>query len=190
MGRFLHEGAAVHPSSNALFLTEDQKDALFYRYLPNKPGKLSKGRLQCLTVRGDKEADLRNWETISIGPGEKRTVSWVTLKDVNRKKDDLRLIGREKGGLPFANLEGVFQSGGDIYFAATNGGAKKQGQIWRYLPSPFEGTPREEEEPGRLELMFESPSTSVLEHPDQMTRTPWGTCSSVRMVTAISFLWD
>ena len=174
MGRFLHEGAAVHPASNAVFLTEDQKDALFYRFLPNKPGKLSKGRLQCLAIKGDKDADLRNWETISIRPGEKRPVSWVTLKDVNRKKDDLRIIGREKGGVPFANLEGIFQSGGAIYFDGTNGGVKKQGQIWRYLPSPFEGTPREEEEPGQLELVFESPGTSVLEHPDQMTRTPWG----------------
>jgi secreted PhoX family phosphatase len=174
MGRFLHEGAAVHPPSGAVFQTEDQKDGLFYRYLPNRPGRLAKGRLQCMTIKGDTEADLRNWETTSIRRGEKRPVSWLTLKDVNRKKDDLRIIGREKGGVPFANSEGIFQSGGTIYFDCTNGGAKKQGQIWRYLPSPFEGTPREEEEPGRLELVFESPGTSVLEHPDQMTRTRWG----------------
>ena len=175
MGRFLHEGAAVHPEFQAVYQTEDQKEGLFYRFLPKKPGKLARGGiLQCLALTDKSRTDLRNWEGIVARTGEKLDVEWKTLEDVNRKKDDLRFIGIEQGGIPFANGEGVLHNGGKIIFACTNGGRRKQGQIWRYHPSPFEGSPREKEQPGQVELVFESPSLQILEHPDQMTMTPWG----------------
>jgi secreted PhoX family phosphatase len=175
LGRFVHEGAAVLPGSGIVYQTEDQKDGLFYRFLPKKQGRLNKGGvLQCLTIPGEENRDLRNWEATAIRPGEKREASWLTLEDVNRKKDDLRFLGMEKGAVPFANGEGICMSGGTIYFSCTNGGEKKQGQVWGYFPSPYEGTPRETDQPGRLELLFESPHPNVLEHPDQLTMTPWG----------------
>jgi secreted PhoX family phosphatase len=65
-------------------------------------------------------------------------------------------------------------SDGIVYFDCTNGGPRTAGQIWRYVPSPFEGTERESESPGRLELLLEAPDTSLIDHPDQMTMAPWG----------------
>ena len=44
-----------------------------------------------------------------------------------------------------------------MYVACTNGGRSRIGQIWRYRPSPFEGTDQEAASPGRLELFVESP---------------------------------
>ena len=35
MGIFSHESAAVDPSSKIVYLTEDDTDGLFYRFLPN-----------------------------------------------------------------------------------------------------------------------------------------------------------
>ena len=63
---------------------------------------------------------------------------------------------------------------GVIYFACTNGGPIKRGQIFCYRPSPHEGTTREKEEPGRLTLFVESKDESLLEFADNLTISPWG----------------
>ena len=60
------------------------------------------------------------------------------------------------------------------HFACTNGGPKKLGQVFRYTPSPFEGSPREEEQPGQLELFIESEDEAILKSCDNLTVSPWG----------------
>ena len=102
------------------------------------------------------------------------SVHWVDLEDVDTDRDDLRLRGYKQGGARFASGEGVYFSKGTVYFDCTNGGRRVNGQIWRYTPSPAEGTPGEKEKPGQLELFLEPYDPRILEHPDQLTVAPWG----------------
>lgn len=62
MGRFRHEAVAVDPATGIVYQTEDRRDGLFYRFIPNEPGKLvAGGRLQALRVKYAKGLDTRNW---------------------------------------------------------------------------------------------------------------------------------
>jgi hypothetical protein len=49
-----------------------------------------------------------------------------------------------------------------------------RGQIFRYTPSPFEGTPKELVKPGKLQLYIESHASSLIENCDNLTVAPWG----------------
>jgi secreted PhoX family phosphatase len=57
---------------------------------------------------------------------------------------------------------------------ATIGGALRLGQVFNYRPSPAEGTAAEDENPGRLQLLAESSTDSLLRHADNLTMSPWG----------------
>ena len=175
MGRFVHEAVAIEPMKNIIYQTEDRLDGLVYRFLPTLPGRLEEGgRLQCLSINPQPRMDTRNWEKQRVKRGEKLPVSWIDLEDVDPKKDDLRFRGHENGGALFASGEGMEYLDGMVFFSCTNGGSIKAGQIWRYFPSPYEGTEKEGESPGELELLVEVTDRAVLENPDQMTGTPWG----------------
>jgi secreted PhoX family phosphatase len=175
MGRFVHEAVAVDPRTNIIYQTEDQLDGLVYRFLPHSPGRLEEGgRLQCLSLNFRPRMDTRNWNEQKLKSGEKLPVNWIDLEDVDPKKDDLRIRGHENGGALFASGEGMDYADGTVYFDCTNGGRIKAGQIWRYEPSLHEGTAREVDSPGQLELLVEVTDRAVVENPDQMTGTPWG----------------
>ena len=58
----------------------------------------------------------------------------------------------EKGAAIFARSEGMWYGNDEIYFACTQGGKKKLGQIFKYKPSKHEGNPKEKIEQGKLEL--------------------------------------
>jgi secreted PhoX family phosphatase len=74
--------------------------------------------------------------------------------------------GLAKGGARFARLEGCWWGDDSVYFNATSGGAASAGQVWQYRPvSADEGV---------LTLVFESPSTSVLDAPDNICVSPRG----------------
>jgi secreted PhoX family phosphatase len=173
MGRFVHESIAVDPKTNIIYQTEDRTDSLIYRFLPNRPGHLEDGgRLQCLSTADQPRLDTRNWNGKEIKIGEPLPVRWIDLGEADSGKDDLRIKGYERGAARFANGEGMIWNDGTVYFDCTNGGRIKAGQIWRYVPSPYEGNEREEESPGRLELFAEPNDLSRLEHPDQMAVSP------------------
>lgn len=186
MGRFNHEAVAVDTRTGIVYQTEDRGDGLVYRFLPHRPGKLTEGgRLEALKIRDRESTDTRNWtspiETLfpwthDIVPvGEKLDVEWVDIENVESPKDDLRKQGyHDKGAARFARGEGMWYADGVIFFACTNGGERKKGQIWRYTPSSLEGTSREENDPGILELFIESKSSDLLENADNLTVAPWG----------------
>lgn len=70
LGRFKHEAAAVSPATRIVYLTEDQIDGLFYRFIPDRPNDLSgPGKLQALAFAGDHPNDARNWERPIFFPG-------------------------------------------------------------------------------------------------------------------------
>ncbi len=175
MGRFNHEAIAVDPASGAVYETEDDGEGLLYRFLPNEPGRLAAGgRLQALAVREQPSLDSRNWSRPTIEPGRRFEVYWIDLDDVESPDNDLRHRGFAAGATRFARGEGIWQGDDGIYVACTNGGRNKKGQIWRYVPSPYEGTAREAEAPGTLELFVEPNDSTLVENADNLTMAPWG----------------
>ena len=176
MGRVRHEAVAVDPRTGIVYQTEDMEDGLIYRFIPTEPGKLVRGgRLQALAVRWSPKLDTRNWDIPArVLVGRPLDVYWVDLDEVDSPKDDLRRQGYERGAAKFARGEGMWYGRPSIFFACTNGGWKKLGQVWRYTPSHFEGTEKEERFPGKLELFIEPNNGDLVERCDNVTVAPWG----------------
>ncbi|MEM9740298.1 MAG: alkaline phosphatase PhoX, partial [Pseudomonadota bacterium] len=179
MGRFNHEAAAIDPRTGIVYQTEDEYDGLFYRFLPAAPGELVRGgRLQALALMDQASADTRNWDTRAIVQDQSFPVRWIDITDVENPDGDLKDRGFFSGAARFARGEGlawaIQRDGASAYFACTNGGAARVGQIWRYTPSPFEGTAREAETPGILTLHYESQTASDLDYCDNIVASPWG----------------
>jgi secreted PhoX family phosphatase len=61
-----------------------------------------------------------------------------------------------------------------MFFACTSGGEKAYGQLMRYVPSPYEGTDREKDQPGQIELFIESGDLRLLDYADNLSISPWG----------------
>ncbi|MBB6555734.1 PhoX family protein [Nonomuraea rubra] len=188
-GRFPHESAAFDPSSGAIYLTEDNFSfpSGFYRYLPPKhpilAGRLlDGGRLQMLAVDGTDRADLSKGQE----PGATYGTAWVDIDDpdpgftgrpaYDEAAQAVGRQGRKKGAAIFARLEGAVHHHGTVYFVSTQGGATApgerapdgfgdgRGQVWAY-----------ETWSGRLRLVYESPRSSVLDLPDNVTVSRRGT---------------
>ncbi len=177
MGRFNHEAIAVEPRTGIVYLTEDRSDGLLYRYLPKKRAELYKGgKLQVLAVRGRPSADTRNWdeESNAYPVNEPISVGWIDIDGIQSPDDDLRYRGFESGAAVFARGEGIWFGNGEFYFACTSGGRNKTGQIFRYIPSKYEGHKEEERHPARLELFLEPNDNNHLENGDNLTVAPWG----------------
>ena len=197
MGRFRHEAIAVDPRTGIIYQTEDRHDGLIYRYIPHSPtNPAAGGKLQALRVRQRRGMDTRNWNN-SLPPkmpvAKWVQVQWVDIEEVESPDDSLRKQGYDKGGALFARGEGMWYGNGSIYWACTNGGPFMRGQIFRYIPSPHEGTVRELAKPGRLQLYIESHASSLIENCDNITVAPWGdlficedhggSCALVRVTT-------
>lgn len=177
MGRFNHEAIAVDPKSGAVYQTEDRHDGLIYRYLPDTPGKLlDGGRLQALMIKERPSFDTRNWgrDAGNIVPGDRFETEWIDLEDIDNPEDDMRQRGFAAGAARFARGEGMWYGDDSIYFACTNGGYAEKGQIWRYFPSPAEGSEGEASAPGKLELFVEPNAGGLIDNADNLTVAPWG----------------
>ncbi len=176
MGRFNHEAVGVDPKTGIVYQTEDRDDGLFYRFLPKRPGELrAGGKLQALVISDKKSMDTRNWsDDDHFDVGESLAVEWLDVDDVTAPDDDLRLQGFFGGAARFARGEGIWYGNGEFFFACTSGGSEKIGQIWRYRPSYDEGTSRESQTPGKLELFIEPNDTNLVHNADNLTVTPWG----------------
>jgi secreted PhoX family phosphatase len=180
MGRFNHEAIAVDPRTGIVYQTEDRLDGLIYRYIPHSPGQLAKGgTLQAMVVHEKNGLDTRNWDfATNIAVGTRFDIDWMNMEDIQAPKDDLRMRGATAGAAVFARGEGMWygrQEGqGVIYWACTNGGRAKLGQIWRYVPSANEGTAAEKNNPGHLELWVEPNDGAVVRNADNLTVAPWG----------------
>lgn len=172
MGRFVHEAVSIDPNTDIVYMTEDQDEAGFYRFIPNKPGNLEAGgRLEMmkLQTRDDVRRDVQ--------PGQTFDVSWVPITDPERAHspgsvgqenpagDEHGVFhqGKEQGAVTFARLEGCWFGNDVVYLDSTSGGQKQLGQIWQY-------DPRE----NALQLIFESPGADILDSPDNITVSPRG----------------
>jgi secreted PhoX family phosphatase len=178
MGRFSHE-ASVADDRGIVYETEDAGNTSgFYRFTPNDRGNLlAGGSLEMLAITGAPMASMFAGQTV----GARLPVSWVPVPvpdpDLEASATSCFAQGRAAGGAAFNRLEGVFrgEDGRSMYFVSTSGGDAKGpdgdgfGQLWHYIPA--DGRLQEEDQ---LVLVFESPSGSVLESPDNLCLTPNG----------------
>ena len=169
MGRFDHEAACVDPLTGVVYLTEDEDDSLFYRFIPNTPGRLHEGgRLQAMMIEGAPGADLRNWNgAVTWNGGDWLDVRWIDLDEVESPNADLRLRGHAAGAALFARGEGLTWGDGELYFTCTSGGPSQFGQIVR-LAVGRDGSA------DRVQLFLESGDDRVYDYGDNLTVTPWG----------------
>ncbi len=176
MGKFEHEAAAVHEPTGIVYLTEDRHHGLFYRYLPDEPGRLHEGgRLQALAIEGRSAFSTHNWSReAAITPGQPLRTYWFDVDNVDSEENDLRLRGAAAGAATFARSEDLCVAEGDFVFTCTIGGRARFGQVFSYRPSPHEGQREERGEPGRLTLIAEATARSLLRHADNVTMAPWG----------------
>ncbi|MBL0742536.1 alkaline phosphatase PhoX [Chryseolinea lacunae] len=176
MGRFNHEAVAVDPRTGIVYLTEDDVEGLIYRFIPNTPGKFLKGgKLQALAFVEQASFDTRNWpESPKLDERKPAAVRWIDLDNIEAPDNDLRHRGFKNGAARFARGEGMWYAHNEIYFACTNGGTNRTGQVFRYVPGAHEGTAREKEGPGKLELFAEPNDKNILKYCDNLTVSPWG----------------
>jgi uncharacterized protein len=182
-GRFSHEAAAVDQRTGIVYETEDPGSGVgagFYRYTPDDPDNLTAGGvLEMLAIGGRPQVDLREGRT----RGEALPVQWVRIDEPDPELTavaDPRSTfnqGWAKGGAKFNRLEGCWEDDGTIFFVSTSGGDAKNGdvnsdgyaegfgQVWAYRPG---------RSGGRLTLVYESPSGSEMDGPDNITVTPRG----------------
>ena len=175
MGRFNHEAACVDPRTGIVYLTEDRGDSLLYRFIPNEKGQLAKGgRLEALAFVQNDITDTRNWTEIQVSKGRQYQTKWISLSNPESPEDDLRKQGAAKGAALFARGEGIFWGKGELFFACTNGGAAKYGQIFRYIPSADEGSQGEAKAPGLIDLFMESANPAFYNYGDNIAVMPTG----------------
>lgn len=160
MGQFRHEGIAYDPLDGTIYQTEDRSgEAGFYRFRPINPERLHEGGVLEMLALEQPRADLRRRVPI----GKPMKVRWVRIEDPlqghasGSDQGGVVAQGLAAGGARFTRLEGLSIHGEEVYFNATDGGRAGAGQIFVYRP-------RSE----TLELVYESPGSSVMDYPDQM----------------------
>ncbi|MDV5145545.1 DUF839 domain-containing protein [Streptomyces sp. SBC-4] len=72
MGRFKHEAAAADPVRKVIYLTEDESNGCFYRFIPTTWGNLSAGTLQVL-VAGTASSGSFTWQNVPDPDGSPTT---------------------------------------------------------------------------------------------------------------------
>lgn len=119
MGRFSHENAAILPDKRTVFLTDDYRGGVFFKFVADRPGDLTSGRLYA--------ADF-----------QKRR--WIPLPRDPQVLENARQWALEHGATPLDRPEDVEYNplDGHLYLAITGDNRKeglaKYGQILRIDP--------------------------------------------------------
>lgn len=110
MGRFTHEAAACDPDRRVVYLTEDESDGCFYRFIPDTWGDLNTGQLQVLCAGS----------SVTSGP-----VTWRNIPD----RDGFPIPTRWQVGAAkhFDGGEGCHYANGICYFTT-----KGDNRVWMY----------------------------------------------------------
>ncbi len=161
-GRFRHEAACVDPATNIAYLTEDRNDGCFYRFVPESPISPFLGKLQALAIPG-----LARFDTgTSMRFGQVLACTWIDIDVPDPIEDTVRIEAQDKGAATFVRGEGIWFDGKNVIFAATTGGPRELGQVFRHVPDAEGG--------GTLEVIAEACDRHALAHPDNVTVAPWG----------------
>ncbi|MFF8836861.1 alkaline phosphatase PhoX [Streptomyces sp. NPDC015130] len=108
MGRFKHEAAAADPVRQAIYLTEDESDGCFYRFLPTTWGNLSSGTLQ----------------VFKAGTGTSGTFTWQNVPDPDGSPTTTR--NQVSGAKRFNGGEGCYYADDTVWFTT-----KGDNRVWQ-----------------------------------------------------------
>ncbi|GAA1581348.1 alkaline phosphatase PhoX [Streptomyces globosus] len=108
MGRFKHEAAAADPVRRAVYLTEDESDGCFYRFLPATWGNLSSGTLQVLKA----------------GSGTSGSFTWQNVPDPDGSPTATR--DQVSGAKRFNGGEGCHYANDTVWFTT-----KGDNRVWQ-----------------------------------------------------------
>ncbi len=97
LGRFSHEAVAVDHSRKTLYLTEDQSDSRFYRFIPTSYPSLASGKLEAMAVAAN------------------GSVTWVAVP-LPELPQPARTPLRPAGSTAFNGGEGVWFDADHVYF--------------------------------------------------------------------------
>lgn len=173
LGRFVHEAAAVDPSTGIVYMTEDNGDPYdgLYRFVPDRRGDLRRGRLQMLAIEG-----APNFLAADATVRKRYRCFWVDIADPDPSDAEANpgavfVQGDAQGAMRFLGNEGASFSDGSLVFTESDGGPDELGQIWRYTPAGGEGRDdcgprRRRNGGGTLELVFRSQDDAVTLNPD------------------------
>lgn len=112
MGLFKHEAAAADPVRKVIYLTEDETNGCFYRFVPTTWGDLSAGTLQVLRA----------------GTATSGTFTWVTVPDPDGSPTQTR--DQVSGAKRFNGGEGCYYADGSVWFTT-----KGDNRVWRVDPA-------------------------------------------------------
>ncbi|MCD0450727.1 PhoX family protein [Actinocorallia sp. API 0066] len=108
MGRFKHEAAAADPVRQVVYLTEDETNGRFYRFVPTTWGNLSAGTLQVLVA----------------GSGTSGSFSWATVPDPDGSPTATR--NQVSGSKSFNGGEGCWYASDTVWFTT-----KGDNRVWQ-----------------------------------------------------------
>ncbi|WP_323371202.1 alkaline phosphatase PhoX [Streptomyces katsurahamanus] len=108
MGRFKHEAAAADPVRRVIYLTEDESNGCFYRFVPTVWGDLSSGVLQVLTA----------------GSATSGSFTWTTVPDPDGSPTVTR--SQVSGAKKFSGGEGCYYADDRVWFTT-----KGDNRVWR-----------------------------------------------------------
>ena len=125
LGTFTHEAATVDPIGRAVYLTEDERDGRFYRFVSDAWPDLNFGRLFAARVKWDNAEQLAGdvrWRQVTTGLSARY---WPAAEHTT----------------PFDGGEGCWYDGGFVYFTT-----KGDNRVWSYdtarrrLAAIYDGT--------------------------------------------------
>ncbi|GAA4431597.1 alkaline phosphatase PhoX [Actinokineospora soli] len=107
MGRFKHEAAAANPDHRVIYLTEDETDGGFYRFVPAVWGDLSRGG------------------TLQIAKVSSGNVTWANVPDPSAASTRTRY--QVSGSAVFNGGEGAYYRNNTCFFTT-----KGDNRVWAY----------------------------------------------------------
>ena len=108
MGRFKHEAAAADPVRKVVYLTEDETNGRFYRFVPTTWGDLSAGMLQVLVA----------------GSATNGSFTWATVPDPDGSPTATR--SQVSGAKSFNGGEGCHYANDTVWFTT-----KGDNRVWQ-----------------------------------------------------------
>ena len=108
MGRFKHEAAAADPDRRVIYLTEDETDGKFYRFIPTTWGNLTAGTLQVLRA----------------GSATSGSFTWATVPDPDGSPTPTRR--QVSGAKSFNGGEGCHYANNTVWFTT-----KGDNRVWQ-----------------------------------------------------------
>ena len=150
LGKFSHEAVAIDPATNTVYLTEDNKDGLFYRFRPTTPNVGGRPDL----TNGVLEAAVIATPATVLTTGS--AVTWLPVPDPTALTAALRQ--QVPAATKFNRGEGAWFHAGSVYFTTTG-----DDRVWAFDVAA-----------STIEVVYDLATTvnPPLEDPDNITVHP------------------